>query len=489
MCKSSRQITTNPDSKSIKARNSFGGVTENPRTNVVTLIGCLPGLCCLLLSLLVPLSATSQKYDPTTLVYPPFGHDLGYHRGGSFLLKLFLGGRLTFDDPQGICCVKLKSLDDPKTTKDDDELTVYGVNAGGNQIVYNKGLTSIAVFDGAENGLRRPRGIAANPEGDVWVVDTWTDRLMKLHHDGSQLRFVKSIGSFGCDKGEFDRPRQVALDSQGNIYVTDTGNNRVQVFDSNGDFIRSFGSDRCRPWLLDHPDGIAVIDDRDRWYYYKDDFLVVADLNGKRLNKFTLRGKKTASVEAKGIGLEDAYFAYIAIDYYGNVWVTDRLNSVIHKFDRNLRFIVSFGRRGTGDKEFISPKGIGLWRRFGQVVILEEEGVQYYWIAVDAHLRGCFPQAFTQRQPGTTVSLYLTEPATVAMKVHDQRGDLVRELLPRFRQYPHENEVVWDGLNRQGEVVEPGRYKIKITLEPTYSSKGHFKKVLEAEVECLADGE
>lgn len=441
-------------------------------------------LSLLLLGWLAPLG-WCQKYDPTTLVYPPFGHDLGYHRGGPFLLKIFMGKRLSFNDPQGICCVKLKALDDPATGKDDDELAVYGVNSGGQEIVYNRGLTSIEVFKGDQRGFRWPRGIAANADGEVWIADTGNDRLVKLNDDGYDLRFVKGVGSFGCDRGEFDRPNQVALDSEGNVYVTDTGNNRVQVLDKEGRFIRSFGSKRCRPDLLHHPEGIALVDKGEKWYYYKEDFLVVADQGGRRLTKLTLGGKPLASTRAEDIGLKNAYFAYLAIDYYGNVYVTDQVNSCIHKFDKNLRFIVSFGRRGTKDKEFMSPRGIGLWRRFGQVVILEEEGVQYYWIGVDANFRGCFPERFTSDQPGTTVSLYLTEPATVRMKVYDLKGELVRQLLPQFRQYPFENEVVWDGLNSQKDVVPPGIYKIEITLEPTYSAKGHFRKRIEAEVECV----
>lgn len=445
-------------------------------------------LTLLLLCWLTP-CGWSQKYDPTTLVYPPFGHDLGYHRGGPFLLKIFIGTSLSFNDPQGICCVKLKALNDPATSKDDDELSVYGVNSGSHEIVYNRGLTSIEIFRGDEQGFRRPRGIAANPEGDVWIADTGNDRVVKLKDNGQDLRFVKGVGAFGCDEGEFDRPNQVALDSEGNIYVTDTGNHRVQVFDRDGTFLRSFGAKRCRPDVLNRPEGIAVIDDGEKWYYYKEDFLVVADRGGTRLTKFSLGGRPLASVSVKDIGLTGAYLAYLAIDYYGNVYATDQVNSQIHKFDKDLRLIVSFGRRGTGEKEFMSPRGIGLWRRFGQVVILEKEGVQYYWVGVDANFRGCFPERFTQERPGSTVSLYLTEPSTVRMKVYDSEGNLVRELLPQFRQYPFENEVVWDGLNSEKQVVEPGVYRIEMTLAPTYSSKGHFQKTIEAEVECVAEVE
>jgi DNA-binding beta-propeller fold protein YncE len=41
--------------------------------------------------------------------------------------------------------------------------------------------------------------------------------------------FKGSWGRFGTDDGEFDRPRGIAIDSDGNVYVADSGNNRIQL--------------------------------------------------------------------------------------------------------------------------------------------------------------------------------------------------------------------------------------------------------------------
>ena len=57
------------------------------------------------------------------------------------------------------------------------------------------------------------------------------------------LNFVRSIGSRGTGRGEFDAPFDVKFDTAGNMYVAEYGNKRVQVMDISGHFIRSFGQE------------------------------------------------------------------------------------------------------------------------------------------------------------------------------------------------------------------------------------------------------
>lgn len=72
-----------------------------------------------------------------------------------------------------------------------------------------------------------PVGIAANDEGDVYVVDSGNSRVQKFTFDG---RYVASWGSMGSSDGEFKDPYGIAIDAEGRIYVTDLNNHRVQVF-------------------------------------------------------------------------------------------------------------------------------------------------------------------------------------------------------------------------------------------------------------------
>lgn len=429
-------------------------------------------------------AVNADDYNPTTLVYPPQSHSMGYHKASPFFLKILLGiPEIKVNDPQGLAAVRLRSTDDPKDPKDDDEVTLYGINSKSHQILYNKGLMEIKYFGKFGTGEGKfwwPRGVTASVDGDVYVCDTGNHRIVRLYNEGEDLKWVETFGSFGLDKGEFDSPHQIAMDSEGNLYVTDTGNNRIQVITKDGIFQRFIGVGE-----LEGPDGICVIDGRSPWVFYKEEILFVVDEDQRRISKYSLEGERRGSIRATEMGLREAEFAYLALDYHLNLYVTDRINHQIHKFSRDLRPIISFGRQGSEEKEFQSPRGIAIWRRFGQVFIVEEKGAQYYWVGVDGMLRGFFPEKFTRVQPGTTISLYLTEPARVGIKVYDSNETMIRDVFPQLKQEPFENEIVWDGLNSNGEVVMPGQYRVKVILEPTYSSRGYFQKVLEGTVECV----
>lgn len=58
--------------------------------------------------------------------------------------------------------------------------------------------------------------------------------------------------------GTLSKPRGIAADQQGNYYVADTGNGRIQAFDPEGKFISTFGEGRLR-----EPNGIAVTPEGD----------------------------------------------------------------------------------------------------------------------------------------------------------------------------------------------------------------------------------
>ena len=60
------------------------------------------------------------------------------------------------------------------------------------------------------------------------------------------LNFVRSIGSHGSGRGEFNLPFDVKFDAAGNMYVAEYGNEGVQVMESSRRFIREFGQGKLR---------------------------------------------------------------------------------------------------------------------------------------------------------------------------------------------------------------------------------------------------
>ncbi|MEO0075506.1 MAG: FlgD immunoglobulin-like domain containing protein, partial [candidate division WOR-3 bacterium] len=234
------------------------------------------------------------------------------------------------------------------------------------------------------------------------------------------------------------------------------------------------------------PTSISLIDKDDNYNYYKEDFLIVIDSDNKRIQKFSLSGQLLASVDSRMIGLSSAYFAYSAIDYNGNVYITDMINNQIHKFDRFLNYIISIGRQGTGQVEFISPRGLFINKRFGQIFIIDEGGGQYYWLATDGFIIGCFPSRLTDQQPQTTIALYLTDVSELRIEIYNEQQQLVRSLVPSTYQKPGEVLIAWDGRDNNGQFVSVGEYTIKVILNPTYSAQRRtFSKELKTTIKKI----
>lgn len=435
--------------------------------------------------LLLGTAIGADEFRPTTLVVPPFKHTFGYSKITKSSLKMAVGEKVKFNNPQGIAAVKLRATDDRNTKEDDDELTIFAVNSRSNQIFFNKGFKgygTYGTFGSGEGELWSPMGIDAHQDGDVWVADSKNDRIVKLHCDGKDLTFVKSVGKFGMLKGEFDAPNDVAIDPDRRVYVADTGNDRVQVFSMDGEFLYSFSG--TADFHLSKPTAIAVIGKRERWSFFGAEFIIVVDNGRTRISQFSSEGKLMASTSTHALEIENAHLAFAAIGYYSNIYVTDEGNSQIHIFDRELKYITSFGREGSGDGEFYHPRGITIWKRFGQVFILGENEAQYYWVGVDAYVKGVFPSIFKEEEPGATISLFITQPAKIIINIYKEgTKEIVRSLLPPLKRNVGEQNIVWDGLDQEGDLVLPGKYEIEITLKPTYSSKGNFEKHLTAYVE------
>lgn len=424
---------------------------------------------------LAPLGqAWSEEYQPGLLVFPPSGHTW-IQKAKTAHLRMVLGLGFNFSNPQGIACVKLNEDDDPRTEDDDDELTLYAVNTDKHQLVYNQGLMGVRWYGGLGSGpgkFHTPMGVAADAEGTVCVADMNNDRVVLLRNRKGRVGFVREIG-----KGRLRHPQGCALDSRGNIFITDTDNGRVAVYDTSGNLIGEFGRG-----LLDRPQAIALVDGIEKWNHRHETYIVVADSSAHRLQKFDRVGNLLAVATGEDIALPEAYFGYLAIDYYGSVYATDMVNHMVHKFDHELKYVASFGRQGQGEREFESPRGIAIWRRYGQVFILEREAAQYYWIGIDGYINSVSPDTIDAKRPGTTISLQLYEPADFRIVVNDSAGRTVRTLVSEFREKLGRHYVVWDGNDDAGRPAAKGRYEILVTLEPTYSSKGYFRKELKASV-------
>jgi DNA-binding beta-propeller fold protein YncE len=117
--------------------------------------------------------------------------------------------------------------------------------------------------------LVRPGGLAIDRENRfVYVADTGDDAVDVF--DADNYKLLRQIGKPGkkhdqTSPGVFSLPEGVAVDSEGNVYVTDTFNDRVEIFDANGQFISTFGKNGDSPADFERPKGIAIDCDSHIW--------------------------------------------------------------------------------------------------------------------------------------------------------------------------------------------------------------------------------
>lgn len=83
-----------------------------------------------------------------------------------------------------------------------------------------------------KRGLRvgnfvRPKGIAVDLEGNIYVVESFHDHLLIFNKNGE---FLLPIGGTGSDPGQFFLPSGVWTDRRGRVFVADMFNGRVEIF-------------------------------------------------------------------------------------------------------------------------------------------------------------------------------------------------------------------------------------------------------------------
>ncbi|MFZ0183319.1 MAG: HYR domain-containing protein, partial [Nitrosotalea sp.] len=166
----------------------------------------------------------------------------------------------------------------------------------------------------------------------------------------SSPTFSTQWGSYGFQNHtQFAFPQDVAIDPSGNVYVTDLGNDRVEKFDTNGNFLSSFGSKGSGPDQFTSPAGIAI----------GNDSIYVVDNANSNVQKFDLTGKYITQWGTKGTNNGTLLLPKgIAVDPTGDVYVVDTGNNRVEKFDSNGNFLQNIGQSGLDDGQFLSASGI-----------------------------------------------------------------------------------------------------------------------------------
>jgi uncharacterized protein (TIGR03663 family) len=262
------------------------------------------------------------------------------------------GGQVSLNSPKAVAIAPNGNL----VIADGVNHRIVVVDAQGNQVSSFGSFCNLADNAGCQgNGagqFNEPWGVGVGPDGSIYVSDTWNHRIQKFDADG---KFVTMWGTFADTGGAlgaeatFWGPRGLAVDPDGNVYVADTGNKRIEKFDADGKFLAHYGGVGGAPGQFNEPVGVAVA---------PDGTIFVADTWNRRIQSFDKEFKPLAQWSVRAwAGQSVNNKPYIAADNE-HVWISDPENFRVVEFTRDGQLSRVWGAFGSDASSLNLPLGV-----------------------------------------------------------------------------------------------------------------------------------
>ncbi|CAN5437122.1 hypothetical protein BH18THE1_BH18THE1_01580 [soil metagenome] len=248
---------------------------------------------------------------------------------------------------------------------DKNDKYLYAVDRDGNRIqVFDKNGTFLFKFGQKGFGDGQflvPYGLDVDGKGNVWVADRGNQRIQKFDNHGNFiLKFGNDDGHPSSVPGKFDNPRHVEVDrALKYVYVADSKNNRIQQFDTNGTFVKVIGRFGDNRGEFNLPTTIEM-DSKGNFF--------VNERGNERIQKFDSNWNPILMWGTKGSSNNQfCHMEHIALDKYDNVYVTDpqsdpgcSMQPRVLKYDSEGNFITKFGSYGREPGRFRDPEHLAL---------------------------------------------------------------------------------------------------------------------------------
>ena len=192
--------------------------------------------------------------------------------------------------------------------------------------------------------------------GNLWGIATAKNNMWAVTDDikhcvyifNSQDQLVNKFGQKGSGKGEFNKPMGVAFDSYDHLHVVDGVNHRVQKFDTKGKYLLEFGTKGNGNGELHDPHGITTCKHRDSTSVY----IYIADYSNKRISVFQSDGQFHSSFGSDRLSSPRD----VAIGTNDQLFVADNHNHQIYIFTTpDGDFVRKFGKKGADEGELYYP--------------------------------------------------------------------------------------------------------------------------------------
>ncbi len=219
--------------------------------------------------------------------------------------------------------------------------------------VAGNGYTLYAGDGGAATSasINNQYGIAVDASGNLFIADTYNNRIRKVNASTGIITTVAGNGTYGysgdggaATSAKLYSPVGVAIDASGNLFIADNGNNRIRSVNAstgiintvvgNGTAAYSGDGGRADSASLYNPYGGVTIDSYGN--------LFIADQGNNRIRKVnkstgfitTVAGNGSSYFSGDG-GAATSAVLYspngVTIDTYGNLFIADTYNYRIRK--------------------------------------------------------------------------------------------------------------------------------------------------------------
>lgn len=282
------------------------------------------------------------------------------------------GGAASFNQPFGVATDKNGNV----FVVDNLNNMIRKITAKGEvSILAGNGTSGSADGLGAAASFSNPTGIAIDLTGNLYVADVRNNLIRKITQEGLVTTLAGNLTGGFADgyksAASFSNPSGIAVDKAGNVYVADLSNHRIRKISPGGEVTTLAGSglNGTNNGLAGEarflqPYAVAV--DADQNVY-------VADIGNNVIRKISAGGRVTTLAgsgkqgAADGVGEKASFYNPfgIAIDEYGNLFITDSANELIRKVAPNgyVTTVAGNGTRGNAngkgsESSFFQPTGI-----------------------------------------------------------------------------------------------------------------------------------
>ena len=151
-----------------------------------------------------------------------------------------------------------------------------------------------------------PHAIRIDPDGNIWTVDAGSSMVIKFNPNGDKLLQIDVGGQPENSRSAFNGTTDIAFAPGGRLFISDGyGNARILEYSRDGKMVHQWGTAGTGPGQFHLPHSIVI--DRQNIIY-------VADRENGRIEKFDFDGKFLGEIPNLG----RTYSLKIATD--GNLW-------------------------------------------------------------------------------------------------------------------------------------------------------------------------